>query len=277
MLDTTFAGGISDFSVCSAQSLHIQLPCQERNFDLDLEEATEPLRAEFGRSTSETVGSLGFYIRILWIRYRILKVTKEAVLSIGDEASHLPSEMKRLAVELADYEDALPTSLQYSERNMQLHAYSPQFGSYFLIHMWLRQCYCDLYRVVLTGLKEALGEDQIRHLDPTVVRALRRKCYEGAERVSEFLGSVQIWKNRLAASGCEIPLCAYQCVRLLLRCYQQREAIHDSINPAMVQRLIRQCLNAVETMPSKTPAGIRIVRVLPKHLEINIVNIIAGT
>jgi hypothetical protein len=259
ILDTTFAGGIRDFSVCSAQSLHIQLPCQERNFDLDLEETTEPLQAGLVRSASVTVGSLGFYIRILWIRYRILQVTKEAVLSIGDEASHLPSDIERLAVELTEYEATLPQSLQFSERNMQLHAYSPQLGSYFLIHMWLRQCYCDLYRVVLTGLKEALGEDQIQHLDPTVVRALRWKCYESAERVSEFLGSVQIWKNRLAASGCEIPLCAYQCVRLLLRCYQQREAIHDCINPDMVQRLIRQCVNAVETMPSKTPMGIRIV------------------
>jgi len=259
ILDTTLAGGIREFSLCSAESMHIQLPCQERNFELDLEEETEFLRPKTDQSISKTVGSLGFYIRILWLRHRILQATKEAVLSQANKVDRLPSEIERLASELTDYEASLPQSLRFSERNLQLRAYSPRLCSYLMLHMWWRQCYCDLYRVVLTGLKEALGEDQIQRLDPSIVRTYRWKCYESAERLSNFLASALIWKDKISTTGSEIPVCAYQSVRLLLRCYQQRDVISDGIKPDMIQHLVRQCLSAVELMPVKTPVGQRIV------------------
>lgn len=255
MIDMTLAGGIRELSLCPAESIYIQLPCQDENFEFDIEQKTEPLKPILDQSTSPGLGSLATYLRICWLRYRILQTTKEAVLSQGDAVDQLPEKVEQLAIELADLEARLPQDLRFSKRNLHLRAYSTRLCPYLLVHIWLRQCYCDLYRVVLTGLKEALREDQLQRLDPIIVSDYRRKCYESAKDLSHVLESTQILKDRFVAMDADVQICAYQCVRLLWQCFRQRCPTLDHLTRDILYRLINRCITSVEAMPSASPLG----------------------
>ncbi|KAH7345838.1 hypothetical protein BKA66DRAFT_448046 [Pyrenochaeta sp. MPI-SDFR-AT-0127] len=258
MIDTTLAGGIREFSLCEAESIYIQLPCPEHNFEFDIQQETESLKLKGNLSASDSLGSLGMYLRVLWLRYRILQTTKEAVLSQGEAIDQLPGKVEQLAAELTSLEASLPQGLRFSPRNLQLRAYSSRLCPYILIHIWLRQCYCDLYRVVLTGLKEALREDQIQRLDPSVVSDYRWKCYESAKELSNVLASAQTLKERSLTMEMDIQICAYQCVRLLLSCFRQHGRCLVHLTPDILHELINQCAAAVEAMPSTSPMGQRV-------------------
>jgi hypothetical protein len=259
MVDMILAGGIRELALCPAESMYIQLPCQERNFELDLEQKTEPLQPVTNQPTSDNFGSLAAYVRICWLRYRILQTTKEAVLSKGEAVDQLPTKIEQLASDLAAYEAHLPPDLRFSKRNLQLRAYSPRLSPYILIHIFCRQCYCDLYRVVMTGLKEALREDQLQRLDPNIVSEYSWKCFESSKELSKVLSCIQAVKNRVLTMDADIQICAYQCVRLLLQCYRQRDRTVHQVAPNTFHELISQCAAAIEAMPSASSLGQRIV------------------
>jgi len=71
-LDRFYSGGLPDFTVCPAESVHLTLPCNEMNFELEISTTTEPLQPVFPSVGNSGIGVFGFYIRMLDIRNRIL-------------------------------------------------------------------------------------------------------------------------------------------------------------------------------------------------------------
>ncbi|KAH7394266.1 fungal-specific transcription factor domain-containing protein [Phaeosphaeria sp. MPI-PUGE-AT-0046c] len=264
MIDMTLAGGIRDFTMCHPDTIHVQLPCEEHNFEFDIQQTTDQLLPTGNGANTGSLGALAIFIRLRWLRHRILQMTKETISSQHDTVFQLPAKIEALAAELTQLEKSLAPRLQFSERNLQLQAYSPKLCSYILVHVWLKQCYCDLYRVVLVGLKEALRDDQIQCLGVHVISELRWKCFESARNLSDILGSVQSLKYRPMQLESDIHVCAYQCVRLLWQCF--RQCIDDirCITEDELQVLVQQCISAVNALPSNTPVRQRIAQDLMK-------------
>jgi hypothetical protein len=73
VLDKFFAGGIPDFTLCPASTLRIGLPCNERNFELNIETETEGLTDISRTIPPSTLGSKAYLIRLLDIRDQILR------------------------------------------------------------------------------------------------------------------------------------------------------------------------------------------------------------
>ncbi|PSN69914.1 hypothetical protein BS50DRAFT_618878 [Corynespora cassiicola Philippines] len=250
IVDNTLAGGISDFTLCPANSIHIQLPCQERNFEFDLEQETESLKPTPNRPLPDSIGSLGMYIRLFWFRHRILETTKAAVTGHVD-LNTVSDNIGTLAAEFAEFESSLPPSFRFSSKGLELRAYSPRLAPYLLFHVWLRQCNADLYRVALTGLREALREEQIQHLDSGFVEQCRRLCFANARALSEIFRHFPTLKNGCPTMDQDVVAVAYQCARILLYCFRHfghlLQATEQSVNDCA-----QQCLKAVESMPSRS-------------------------
>ncbi|KPI43034.1 uncharacterized protein AB675_2111 [Cyphellophora attinorum] len=189
IIDTTMAGGARELVMCPTSSIHIQLPCQERNFEFDLAQETEPLQPEPKKALAESVGSLGMYVRLLWLRHRILQTTKDAVLFGGYHVEEFPTKVHQLESELEDFEMSLPQSFRFSEKNLLLRAYSPRLCPYLLIHVWYRQLYCDLYRVTLRGLAEAIPDPEMDRMDEGFLRDCRKKCLQNGIELAEVFKS----------------------------------------------------------------------------------------
>lgn len=253
IIDTTLAGGIRELLLTPTSSIHIQLPCQERNFEFDLAQETEPLQPKSKTPLSESVGSLGMYVRVLWLRHRILEATKEAVM-YGENLAMLHEKMAQLAAELDDFEASLPHSFRFSEKNIQLRAYSPRLCPYLLVHIWWRQSYCDLYRIVLSGLEGSLSADQLRQLDADFVTKCRRLCFEHARALSDVFRAFRALKNGCPVMELELFACAYQCAKVLFYTYHQSGSAFG-LSADVAQDSAQQCLNAMEIIPVSCAAS----------------------
>lgn len=261
IIDRRLAGGISDFALFADTSIHIQLPCHERNFEFDLQQDTESLQYTLGQPFSENIGSLGIYIRLMWFRHRILYTTKAAVLSKELDVAALSTSIEEIATELTTFENSLPDSFCFSTKALQLRAYSSRLGPYLLVHIWLRQCFCDLYRIALTGLKEALPAGQIERLDAGTVTVWRSLCFDNALSLSKVFQSFTVLRKGCPVFEHDVIACAYQCARMLLHLVNH----HNDATQARSDEAhdgARSCLAACQVIPSSSSIGDAIVSVM---------------
>ncbi|KAI4860269.1 hypothetical protein F4820DRAFT_117364 [Hypoxylon rubiginosum] len=261
-IDSGINGGCLDFTLMPSESMHIQLPCTERNFEFDLPQVTEYLRPVPTRPFPDDVGSLALHVRLLWMRSRVLYCTKNVLGMPESEHAQLPELVKVLSEELAGFNDHLPASFKFSESNLQLRAYSPRLCVYIMIHVWWRQCYCDLYRMFIVGLKEALPQSGLNRLDPQFVSYCARQCYEHAFAMADIFKLVLSLDGGLPVTDLDLPVCAYQCARIVYFAYQTNQG-DIGLTSNQVQELGMRCLTVAKSM-DHVPAGASIVADLEK-------------
>lgn len=73
ILDKFYADGTSDFTVCSSESMHLNLPCDERSFELDHKVRAQALVPDPAQPSDSEVGIFAYLVRILDIKDRILR------------------------------------------------------------------------------------------------------------------------------------------------------------------------------------------------------------
>ncbi|KAI5859413.1 hypothetical protein GGS23DRAFT_316941 [Durotheca rogersii] len=261
-IDSGINGGCPDFTLMPSESMHIQLPCTERNFEFDLPQVTEYLRPVPTRPFADDIGSLALHVRLLWMRSRVLYCTKNVLGMPEAELTQLPELVKVLSDELSGFNDHLPSSFKFSESNLQLRAYSPRLCVYIMIHVWWRQCHCDLYRIFLPGFKEALPQSGLNRLDPQFAAYCARQCYEHALAMADIFKLILSLDGGLPVTDLDLPACAYQCARIIFFVYQTNNG-EIGITSSELQDLTTRCLTIVKSM-DHVPAGAAIVADLEK-------------
>ncbi|KAH9904956.1 hypothetical protein F4778DRAFT_52890 [Xylariomycetidae sp. FL2044] len=261
-IDSGINGGYPDFTLLPSESMHIQLPCNERNFEFDLPQVTEQLRPIPQRPFQDDVGSLALHVRLLWMRSRVLYCVKNVLAMAETELAQLPELIKVLSQELKGFNEQLPASFKFSESNLQLRAYSPRLCVYIMIHVWWRQCHCDLYRLVLPGLKEALPRSSIDRLDPQFVALCARQCFEHALAMADIFRLILLLDGGLPVTDLDLHVCAYQCARMLYYAYQMNNGEINLTSDQVIEHASR-CLQVAKSM-SHLPAGAAVVADLEK-------------
>lgn len=266
LLDLHLASGLSEFTLCSAESLYIQLPCNETSFELDIEQTTEPLLPVADHTPSSNCGLIASFIRLYWIRGKILHTTKRIVVSRTQDVDAIMSQVLALGKELRDFAASLPPGRQLNEKNLHLRAHTNRMAPYTLLYIWWRQCHCDLYRIALEGLHEALPRQVIRRLDPTFVSACQRECFENANTVVNAFRTVLSLTRQPPFLDFHLPICAYQCARMLFYTYRTSAgAFGLSLESVVAQT--HQCLEMIKRSPCPRK-GLRVVqRDLEKLIE----------
>ncbi|KAK0728783.1 poly polymerase catalytic domain-containing protein [Lasiosphaeria miniovina] len=266
MIDSAISSGQPDVALWpdAERQIHVQLPCNERNFEFDLPEPTETLQPPLPGLDGvvpplpDVLGFMALQVRIHWMRTRTLQRTMKAVavLEPGDLAA-LPTDCARLAGELEAFEARLPLSFRWSEANLRLRTYSPRLGIFIMTHVWWRQCYLDLYRLFLTGLKEALPPAFLAHLNPESVARGRRQCYEHARAMADMFAQVLTLSNGAPVTDIDLPGCAFQCARVLYHGLQTA-GDEQGFSAEGVQELATVCLRAAQnSTPGPACAGIQ--------------------
>lgn len=260
-IDSGINGGCSDFTLMPSESMHVQLPCTERNFEFDLPQVTEYLRPVPTRPFPDDVGSLALHVRLLWMRSRVLYCTKNVLGMPEAELAQLPELVKVLSAELTGFNDHLPASFKFSESNLQLRAYSPRLCVYIMIHVWWRQCHCDLYRMFLVGLKDALPQSGLNRLDLHFVSYCASQCYEHALAMADIFKLILALDGGLPVTDLDLPTCAYQCARIIYFGFQNQADLGLTAN--QVHEIGTRCLTIAKSM-DHVPAGSAIVSDLEK-------------
>lgn len=74
MLDKFCAGGFAELTLCNANTMQVNLPCDERNFELDIPIATPKLiPATTSGGLESGIGIMGYMSRLVKIRHEVLE------------------------------------------------------------------------------------------------------------------------------------------------------------------------------------------------------------
>ncbi|KAM7184717.1 hypothetical protein V8F33_012831 [Rhypophila sp. PSN 637] len=235
IIDSTISNGKVDFSLWPnpERQIRINLPCNERRFELDLPEVTEPLissppplpsagqDSEGGNGADpgrDAIGLLALHIRMYHMRSKILQRTMQVIASGPSQAEldALPGVVAGLVAELEAFESRLLPSFRFSAASLKLRSYSSRLGIFFMTHVLWRQCHLDLYRLFLPGLKEALPLNILRScFDEKFVVNSRRKCYDHARSMADMFAMLLSPGISVPVTDIDIAGCAHQCVRVL--------------------------------------------------------------
>ena len=258
-IDSGISGGHRDFSLWRADRIFVGLPCNERNFEFDLPQETETLLPEPTQPQSvqaEDVGSLALHIRIQYIRHKISEFTKDALVSRTVHPGDLQTRVLSLHRELEDFAAHLPASFQFSENSLRLRAYSPRICVFVMIHVWWHQCHCDLYRLGLIGLREALPRSALEKFDESFIEHCQRQCVDHAMAMASIFASMQKL-NAKPVADLDLAICAYQCARMLKYAYHANSG-KLNLSPESVMEQFKVCLQAIkECCVGIAAAGIR--------------------
>ncbi|KAF7559274.1 hypothetical protein G7046_g4871 [Stylonectria norvegica] len=258
-MDSGISGGYRDFSLWNSERINVGLPCNERNFEFDLPQPTQRLvynPDDPQVQQVEDIGSLALHIRIQHIRRRIMEFAKRVVLGRNVQADEIQTGIFALHKALDDFAAHLPTSFQFSESSLRLRAYSPRICVFIMIHIWWRQCFCDLYRLALVGLREALPRTALENLDESFIDHCQRQCFEHAMAMANIFASMQKLGAKPVAD-LDLAICAYQCARMLTYALNNHAHKFDLSTEIVVERS-RVCLQAIkQCCVGVTAEGIR--------------------
>lgn len=246
-VDSGISGGYRDFSLWNADKIHVGLPCNERNFEFDLPQPTERLvhnPDDPHHQQVEDVGSIALHIRIQHIRRRIMEFTKRAILGRNIKSDELQAGIWGLHKDLDDFAAHLPTSFQFSESSLRLRAYSPRICVFVMIHVWWRQCHCDLYRLALAGLREALPRPALETLDDNFIDHCQRQCVEHALAMANIFALMQKLNAR-PVTDLDLAVCAYQCARMLTYAFHNYPEKFDMTLETVINRAT-VCLQTIK-------------------------------
>ncbi|KAF4126475.1 Fungal specific transcription factor domain [Geosmithia morbida] len=222
-MDRRLCGGLRDLSVCPIESMQrLRLPCLERTFERGM-----PSRAQFLESKSTTVTEstepvegtsadtaadmdiMAYILRFYATRHRILAYTKGV---LGDNVSPALSRDKFEALEreLDTFQTSLPLDLQLSSERLELMAHSRDASGYFLLHaVWL-QGYCDLYRLLVPGVREAVGPDVLAATPPDFLLHCQRRCLFRAVQMVDMWHLVSRLREEQSVDEAFFASCVYQ-------------------------------------------------------------------
>ncbi|TDZ30281.1 hypothetical protein C8035_v003126 [Colletotrichum spinosum] len=192
-LDTLYSSGKAEFTGCSKDTIHLQLPCNERSFTLDLPVVTEPLNPPESRVLCHT------------ITHR-RKPLPECI-----------ARLKGLADELEILRRSLPQSYTFDKKNLFLRAYTPQRTSFVMFHAWWHQCQCDMYRFTIPGFREGLSLEELGNLSPDLVAYCRDRCLEHALAVADIMGTVTETGTDIFITDPALAMCAFHSARVISR------------------------------------------------------------
>ncbi|KAL7791449.1 fungal-specific transcription factor domain-containing protein [Trichoderma ceciliae] len=247
-IDTSVCGGYPDFVLWRADQIHVSLPCNERNFEFDLPQHTEKLVPDSHQPRpplAEDIGTLALHARILHIRQKIIEFTKVAQYDRGMEPAELQGRIFALDKELSDFAANLPTSFQFSENSLRLRAYSPRICVFVMIHVWWRQCYCDLYRLALADINGGLPQSMLEMFDQGFLEHCHRQCVDHSLALTHIFSLIQKLDAKPVAD-IDLAMCAYQCARMLMHLFQFGFFNRFGITADTVMEQARLCLQTIK-------------------------------
>ncbi|KAL2404589.1 hypothetical protein ABEF93_006148 [Exophiala dermatitidis] len=182
LLDSNFSVGLREYEICPPEILYLQLPCPETEFEDDTPVKTPPLRAV----STKTVERLGVYaacLRLVSIRRDIMMLTRRLASfrveprDLMRSVQQFENELDHLYQSLADFDKYSSTMFTHGRKQVRL----------LIVHQSWHLTHCDLYRIFLTGYREAAPASALDGIDSQEVLRIRGLCLQHALSIVQIL------------------------------------------------------------------------------------------
>ncbi|RDW85204.1 hypothetical protein BP6252_02794 [Coleophoma cylindrospora] len=214
--DKFYSAGLPDFTLCAPETIHINLPCTEVDFALELDTETERLVPRADKISSVKLGPLAYYIKLLDIRNRVLRYTRKLIIA-GVPPPELQRQFEEFDHELEHFHRMLPEEFQFGERTMVLHAHSPFRRTIIMIEIWWHQCFCDLYRIVFENFREAVADTILNTIPESYIYSCRKRAFNHAMKLVGIFETISKLGSRgqYIVTESYLGTNAYQCARII--------------------------------------------------------------
>ncbi|KAF5024521.1 hypothetical protein F66182_3461 [Fusarium sp. NRRL 66182] len=249
-VDSLYSSGKTEFTACTAETLHIRLPCDEKSFSMDIPVTTEHLYPALQPDTAKT-GLLGYCLRVLDIRNRVQRLT----LTITNHRKPIEECLVAVASvenELQQFSASLPARYHLDSTAFSLRAFSPSRTPFLMLHAWWHQTHCDLFRFTIPGFREGLPTDEILQMSPEYTASCREKCLSHAVSVSRVLEIPKMVGGSELISDPSMAMCAFHSARIISRLGQY--PMGDMPQMELVTRLTA-CSEALEEQSAILPTS----------------------
>ncbi|KAI1452037.1 fungal-specific transcription factor domain-containing protein [Annulohypoxylon moriforme] len=213
LLDDFFCVGLREFELCPEETIHLQLPCDEDDFEAGRHAHTGLLRPGLGSpGDAALVGLRGVYLRLTSMRRAVMRFNRS--VGLGDELSSTIGEsIRRFEEELRLVKETLRPSDRYSVSNLTSSKWQAQV---IMLHMSWHQCHCDMYRLGLDGYSEAAPSPVLLALHPRDRARMQLKCLEHAESIIQIVSDFLNYGDGNSLLERDAAVCAFEGARLLM-------------------------------------------------------------
>jgi hypothetical protein len=198
MIDVWAGSGVDHLTMLSEKDLKIQLPCNERQFSLQIPVVTERLKEgdiidfipaeDVPEKPKENLGMAAYYVRIVSIWRRVLRFVKH--LDEEQPPWMSASGFAYLISDIQSWKQSLPSWLDFSPDNIYIRRESHQLGSLLLIHCMYHHVMCDVHRIALPDLYKNQDPFAFPPQQQDFVAHLQAVCFDHAQRISVIVSTI---------------------------------------------------------------------------------------
>ncbi|KAJ9608857.1 hypothetical protein H2200_006628 [Cladophialophora chaetospira] len=209
-LDGNFSVGLREFETSPPEHVFLQLPCPETAFEEDAPVATAPLRAT-SFDKPERMGTYAACIRLQAIRTDIMRLTRRLASSFVP-----PDELMHIVRRFEDELQHLYRSLAESDRyNPKIFSYCARPARILMVHECWHQAYTDLYRIFLTGYREAAPPSAMEGVPREEILRRRTLCLNHALSIVQIFTAFSE-QCTVQTIDFDTAICAYHSARIIL-------------------------------------------------------------
>lgn len=144
------------------------------------------------------------------------RVTKR-IISSKESPYAAKKSIKALDANLHDFAHSLPNHLQDNKRNLLSRAYTTELTGYITLHSLWVQCHCDLYRMMIPGIRESVPELIQRDVPIDYAEECRELCLQYAIDMCRLWSDTLLECDMSRITDQSLGIYAYQCANILVR------------------------------------------------------------
>ncbi|KAF2023322.1 hypothetical protein EK21DRAFT_81204 [Setomelanomma holmii] len=190
MIDVWAGSGVDHLTILNEKDLKIQLPCNERQFSLQIAVVTERLQEgdiidfipaeDIPEKPKENLGMAAYYCCGTFVKH--LDEEQPPWIN-GSGFAYLISDIQT-------WRQSLPSWLDFSPDNIYIRRESHQLGALLLIHCMYHHVMCDVHRIALPDLYKNQEPFQFPPEQQPFVAHLQAVCFDHAQRMSVLVSTI---------------------------------------------------------------------------------------
>lgn len=208
-LDGRFSMGLPECEMCPYESIYLDLPCPEEEFNADHHDHSHP--APEPLDGVREGGLLAMILRQQFIRRDAVRL-KRQLSTATQPAPQVEGVVANLSRALTDIR--IP---QYNVAELQKYAKSRWLVRYLCAQLSWRQCWLDVYRTFLLGYPEAAPRVITSAFSPAYIERATRLCLHHARANVQILADLaSLHTHTMSVVSFDIAVCGYHAARIVM-------------------------------------------------------------
>lgn len=204
LVERYFCIGLPEFELCPQENIYLRMPSCEADF------------AEGAAGMDKYgPGAYPLCIKLERIRRDIMRLTRSLALC-EQPFPQLPQMVLDFEKDLIAIGEQMQGGPNLTPRRLDMALACPWLPRVMLMHLSWHQCHCDLYRLFLSGFREAAPKVVLDALSPTYITTAASLCFQHATAIIQILSNLNQQSTQPRLLEFDTAICAYHATRLVL-------------------------------------------------------------